>query len=123
MEAYLQRDYARAIRSIMECADHINQYVDAQKPWVLAKDPTRLPEVQLICTMGLNAFRLLMIYLKPVLPHMAQETEHFLNDTPFMWNSTEHPLLNHVIHPFVPLMTRVDPAQIEALLNTAVVST
>ncbi len=114
--AYLDRDYAKAIRQIMECADQINQYIDAQKPWVLAKDDTQLPRVQTICTMGLNLFRILMTYLKPVLPKMAEEVELFLNDQPLMWHSVDAPLLNHDIQTFVPLMTRVDTTKIDALM-------
>lgn len=116
IEAYVQRDYARAIRQIMEAADQINQYIDAQKPWVLAKEAERLSEVQEICTMGLNLFRLLITYLKPVLPKMAHDAEQFLNCSPLLWESIDAPLLNHSIHPFVPLMTRVEKEKIEALL-------
>ena len=72
----------RAIRQIMDCADRVNQYIDNSKPWVLAKDETRLDEVQAICTMGLNLFRVVMTYLKPVLPVMAEQAETFLNCPP-----------------------------------------
>ncbi|MDI9819527.1 MULTISPECIES: methionine--tRNA ligase [unclassified Legionella] len=116
IEAFIQRDYARAIRQIMECADRVNQYIDANKPWVLAKDPARLPEVQAICTMGLNLFRLLMGYLKPVLPMMAEAAEQFLNCEPLTWENIEKPLLNHTINPFTPLMTRVERDKIDAML-------
>lgn len=114
--AYLDRDYAKAIRQIMECADQINQYIDIQKPWALAKDDAQLPRVQAICTMGLNLFRILMTYLKPVLPMMASQVEIFLNDQPLMWHSVDKPLLNHDIQTFVPLMMRVDVTKIEALM-------
>lgn len=114
--AYLDRDYAKAIRQIMECADQINQYIDIQKPWALAKDDAQLPRVQAICTMGLNLFRILMTYLKPVLPMMASQVEIFLNDKPLMWHSVDKPLLNHDIQTFVPLMMRVDVTKIEALM-------
>jgi methionyl-tRNA synthetase len=117
VDAYIQRDYARAIRQIMEAADHINQYIDANKPWLLAKDPERLADVQAICTMGINLFRLLITYLKPVLPQMAQDSEAFLNCEPLTWDSIDSPLLNHTIHPFVPLMVRVDKEKIDALLT------
>lgn len=115
-EAFLQRDYARAIRHIMDCADRVNQYIDAEKPWILAKDESTLPKVQAVCTMGLNLFRVLMTYLKPVLPVMASNSETFLNCPAFVWESIDEPLLNHTINPFVPLMTRVEQAKIDELL-------
>ncbi len=117
IDAYIQRDYARAIRHIMEAADQVNQYIDANKPWVLAKDPARLQDVQAICTMGLNLFRLLITYLKPVLPQMALASEQFLNCEPLTWNSVDIPLLNHTIHPFIPLMMRVEKEKIDAMLQ------
>ncbi len=116
IEAYVGRDYARAQRIIMEGADAVNQYIDAEKPWVLAKDPTTFVQVQIVCTMGLNLFRILMAYLKPVLPDMAKTVETFLNCPPLDWVSIDQPLLDHHIHPFVPLMQRVEQGQIDALL-------
>lgn len=116
IEAYLQRDYARAIRQIMEGADQVNQYIDAKKPWILAKDPERLHDVQNICTTGLNLFRVLMTYLKPVLPTMAEATERFLNIAPLTWDTIDVPLLDHTINPFTPLMTRVEKEKIDAVL-------
>lgn len=115
IEAYLQRDYAHAIRQIMEAADHVNQYIDAEKPWVLAKDAETLPQVQAICTMGLNLFRLLITYLAPVLPEMAKHAAQFLNVPSLLWADLDLPLLAHTIAPFKPLMTRVDPLHIEAM--------
>lgn len=116
VNAYIKRDYAQAIRMIMECADRVNQYIDAQKPWVMAKDPERLPEVQKVCSMGLNLFRILMTYLKPVLPQMAMAAERFLNCEPLAWASIDKPLVAHGIHSFSPLITRVEKEKIEAML-------
>lgn len=116
VDAYVSRDYARAIRQIMDCADRVNQYIDAVKPWVLAKDADRLPEVQSVCTMGLNLFRLLIIYLKPVLPVMAESAEQFLNCEPLTWDSLDKPLLGKKINNFIPLMVRVEREKIEAVL-------
>lgn len=116
LDAYIERDYALAVRQIMEAADEVNQYIDTQKPWVLAKDSTQLPKVHDICTMGLNLFRLLMTYLKPVLPMMAEASEAFLNTVPFTWQNVEHPLLDQQINPFSPLMLRVEKEKIEAML-------
>lgn len=115
-EAYLERDYARAIRQIMASADEVNQYIDTHKPWVLAKAPERSAEVQAICTMGLNLFRVLITWLKPVLPQMAQDSETFLNCQALCWDSVQEPLLNHHINPFKPLMQRVLQQDIDALL-------
>ena len=115
VQAYLERDYARAIRHIMELADKVNQYIDQHKPWALAKDPANRDAVQAICTMGLNAFRVLIAYLKPVLPHMAQQSEAFL-DSPINWDSMSTPLLAVTINPFVPLMQRVERQAIDAML-------
>jgi len=114
--AFVERDYASAIRQIMEGAARVNQYIDTQKPWVLAKDPATADAVQGVCTMGLNLFRILMTYLKPVLPDMAAASEHFLNCEPLMWSSIDQPLLDHKINAFVPLMTRVEQAKIDALI-------
>ncbi|MDI1352310.1 MAG: methionine--tRNA ligase subunit beta, partial [bacterium] len=115
VNSFVSRDYARAIRQIMECADKVNQYIDANKPWVLAKDEARLPEVHAICTMGINLFRILMTYLKPVLPVMGHEAELFLNCDAFNWDSLDTPLLNHPINSFKPLMVRVEKEKIEAM--------
>ena len=116
IDAFVQRDYASAIRTIMEGAARVNQYIDAQKPWILAKDPETAQSVQDVCSMGLNLFRVLMTYLKPVLPEMAAAAEQFLNCEPLMWNSIDQPLLDHKINAFIPLMVRVEQAKIDALL-------
>lgn len=115
IESYVSRDYARAIRQIMECADKVNQYIDLNKPWVLAKEVDRLNEVHDICSMGINLFRVLMTYLKPVLPNMAVAAEQFLNCGPLNWESIDTPLLNHQINSFQPLMTRVEKEKIEGM--------
>ncbi|HVT63129.1 MAG TPA: class I tRNA ligase family protein, partial [Legionellaceae bacterium] len=114
--AYVARDYARAIRMIMDGADRVNQYIDAEKPWVLAKNETTLDKVQLICTMGLNLFRILMSYLKPVLPQMAANVEEFLNCEVLNWSNIDEPLLGQSIKAFKPLITRVEQSDIDALL-------
>ncbi|CAM2745183.1 methionine--tRNA ligase [Legionella worsleiensis] len=115
IDSFVSRDYARAIRQIMDCADKVNQYIDANKPWVLAKDDTRLAEVHAICTMGINLFRILMTYLKPVIPMMAQAAEQFLACDALTWDSVNQPLLNHRINTFKPLMVRVEKEKIDAM--------
>ncbi|RUR18413.1 methionine--tRNA ligase [Legionella sp. km535] len=117
IDSFVSRDYARAIRQIMDCADKVNQYIDANKPWVLAKEEHRLADVHAICTMGINLFRILITYLKPVLPMMAQATEQFLNCDALTWDSINQPLLDHQINTFQPLMVRVEKEKIDAMLS------
>lgn len=119
IDAYLQRDYAKAIRHIMEAADKVNQYIDNCKPWVLAKDEANQAQVQLIASTGINLFRLLITYLKPVLPLTAKASEKFLNINELTWASLDNPLLDHQINLFTPLLTRVEQTQIDALLAEA----
>lgn len=114
-EAYETLNYHRAVREIMALADRANQYIDFHKPWSLAKEEGRENDVQLICTQGLNLFRLLTLYLKPILPITAEKVEHFLNIAPLMWADVATPLLNHHINVFTPLMQRILPEQTEAL--------
>lgn len=117
VEAYVSRDYALAMRQIMASADQVNQYIDQHKPWALSKDPANLPQVHDICTLSLNLFRLLMVYLKPVLPTMAEATETLFNVAPFTFQNSDEPLLGTTIQTFKPLIQRVDPTHIQALLS------
>ncbi|HEY7776069.1 MAG TPA: methionine--tRNA ligase, partial [Kineobactrum sp.] len=110
-----QREYSKAVRGIVGLADRANQYIDEYKPWVLAKESGREPEVHAICSMGINLFRVLLTYLKPVLPAMAGKAEAFLNCS-LDWTALDGPLLDHQLATFTPLLTRIDPAQIEAML-------
>lgn len=116
---YERREYARAMRCIMALADRANHYIDQAKPWVLAKQPDNEIALQKICSVGLNLFRLLIFYLKPVLPVMTREAESFLDTYFFDWSDCDKPLLRHTIKPFKPLLIRVDPAAIEAMLADA----
>ena len=116
IEAFIARDYALAVRLIMECADKVNKFIDNNKPWVLAKNPDRIADVQAICSLGLNLFRILMTYLKPILPLMATASEQFLKCEPLMWDNIDTPLLNHQIDRFIPLMVRVEKEKINAML-------
>ncbi|MEA3413048.1 MAG: methionine--tRNA ligase [Pseudomonadota bacterium] len=112
---YRRREYSRAMREIMALADRANQYIDEAQPWVLAKDDTRMSEVQDICTVGLNLFRVLMTWLKPVLPGLAERSEAFLGIAPLTWESPAPPLTGHRINRFKPLMTRVEEEEIDAM--------
>ncbi len=116
-QAYEQREYGRATREVMALADKANQYFDVKKPWELIKNPETRPDVQAICTQGLNLFRALMIYLKPILPKMAADSEAFLNVAPFTWNDAATPLLAQTINRFKPLMQRVEEKQIAAIIE------
>ena len=116
-ESYETRQYSRAMRQIMGLADLANQYIDSNKPWVLIKDEATFDQVQGICTQGINMFRALIGYLKPVLPELAEKSEAFLNAGELNWESVQTPLLNHQVTKFKPLMTRIEGTQIEAMLE------
>ena len=114
---YEQRDFGQAIRKIMALADKANQYIDANKPWVLAKQEGEEQTVQDVCSVGLNLFRVLITYLQPVLPAMADEVETFLNIPAMTWTAIDTPLTGHTINKFKPLMTRVEQEKIDAMLE------
>ncbi|MGD0491486.1 MAG: methionine--tRNA ligase [Steroidobacteraceae bacterium] len=117
--SYEKRDSAGAMREIMALADRANQYIDLHKPWTLAKRPDQAAEVQAVCTQGLNLFRVLMIYLQPVLPHMAAAARHFLQEADWRWESASTPLLGTSIHAYEPLATRLDSKAVSALIEPA----
>ncbi|MCG6937544.1 MAG: methionine--tRNA ligase [Gammaproteobacteria bacterium] len=119
---YENREYSKAVREIMAQADKANVYIDENKPWVLARTPGREDEVQKICTQGLNMFRLLMTYLKPILPATAKKSETFLN-IELDWASINQPLLSHTINKFKPLLTRIEKEQIEAMTHDSIEKT
>jgi len=115
---YEAREYGKAIRQIMALADRANQYIDHEKPWALAKDPAQSARVQAVCSAGIELFRVLMIYLAPVLPAMAGKAAEFLCST-LDWAALERPLGAHLIGAFSPLMNRVDPAQVAAMVEAS----
>ena len=116
---YEQREFSHAMREIMTLADHANQYIDRQEPWVRIKEAGREQEVHDACSVGLNLFRVLICYLKPVLPTLAADAEAFLNIAPLQWDSVAEPLLNHSINKFKPLMTRIEKEKIDAMVDDA----
>ncbi|MCD2450291.1 methionine--tRNA ligase [Methylicorpusculum oleiharenae] len=118
-EHYESREYGKAMREIMALADKANQYIDEKKPWLIAKEPERKAELHEVSSMGINLFHLLAAYLKPVLPVMAQHAEVFLNIDPMAWPDQTQPLTGHTINPFQPLMTRVDPEKIAAVVDAS----
>lgn len=113
---YEAGDYARAMREITALADQANQYIAEAAPWALIKQDDQRDAVQAACTQGINQFRLLMLYLKPVLPAMAEASEAFLNIKPLCWNDAAAPLLDHPIRPFKPLLKRLERSSVDALL-------
>lgn len=114
---YEAREYGRAVREIMMLADEANQYINDRQPWVLAKQPGNEHDLQAICTQGLNLFRALAVYLKPVLPRTVTGAEAFLDVEPFAWDTSAAPLLGHTIKPFEHLLTRVEHSAVQALLT------
>jgi methionyl-tRNA synthetase len=118
-QLYEQREFNKAIREIVALADRANQYIDEKKPWVLAKQDNAETQVHDVCSVGINLFRVLMTYLKPVLPAMAAKAETFLNH-PLNWTDLQGPLLAHQLAKFEPLLTRIDPKQVEAMVAASV---
>jgi len=117
-QGYDEREFGKALRRVMELADQVNAYVDARKPWDLAKAAGREAELHEVCTVSLEAFRMLTLYLKPVLPALAKRAEQFLNIEPLAWSSVSAALSPaKAINPYQHLMTRVDDKQIDALFD------
>lgn len=117
--AYEARDFGRAMREIMALADQANAWIADKAPWSLNKQEGKQDEVQAICALGVNLFRQLVIFLKPVLPKLAKAAETFLNVAPLKWSDHEQLLANHQLNPFNPLMTRIEPAKIEAMIEAS----
>lgn len=120
-ELYEGGDYGRAVREIMRLADLANQYINDEKPWELSKQAGQEDRVQRACATGLNLFRTLMIYLKPILPALAAGAETFLNLPDQRWEDVHTPLTNHKINPFTPLLKRIESDSINALVEASVV--
>ncbi len=118
-ELYEKLEYNHAMREIMALADLANQYIDEQKPWTLRKQADQAENVQAICSMGLNLFKVLITYLKPVLPKLATDVEAFLNIPELTWMDSGTALLNHSINTFKPLMQRIEKDKVMAMLDEA----
>jgi len=117
-DAYEKREYSRAIRDIMALVDEANRYVDEKAPWVIAKQEGQETELSAVCSTTINLFRVLMTYLKPVMPELAARAEAFLNVT-LNWTDIEQPLLAHTVSPFKALFTRVDPVKVAAMVEAS----
>ena len=116
-ELYEQRQYSEAMRVIMNLADIANEYFDASKAWEIAKQPDLEHRLQQVCTTSMNLFRLLTLYLKPVLPDLARRVEAFLNIEALQWSDVDTLLLGHTIKPYTHLAKRIEEKQIENLLE------
>jgi methionyl-tRNA synthetase len=116
---YEKRDFAQAVREIMALADRANQYIDQHKPWLIAKESGREAEVQAVCTQGINLFRSLIVYLKPVLPHLASEAELFLGGRTLGWDDAAAPLLGTTLAPYQPLATRIDRKVLDKVVEAS----
>ena len=117
--AFEDREFAQAVRRIMQLADRANQYVATEAPWQLAKSGEDDPRLQRICTTALNLFRLLSLYLAPIIPATADKVAALFNGRAAGWDALDQPLLDAAIQPFTPLMQRVDPKAIEAILEAS----
>ncbi len=115
-QAYEDREYSKAIRDILALADMANRYIDEKAPWLVAKKEGNEYELQQICSTGINLFRVLMTYLKPVLPSLAQRSEAFLN-CQLEWDAIQQPLLNHQIATFKALFNRIDMDKVNTMVE------
>jgi methionyl-tRNA synthetase len=118
-ERFERGDFGRAVREISALADRANQYIAQHAPWAMARDESRLGEVQDICTQGLNMFRVLIGLLKPVLPRTAEKSEEFLNIPPLYWRHLSDFLVDHRINAFEPLLQRLERSQVDKLIEAS----
>jgi methionyl-tRNA synthetase len=116
-EHFEKREYSKAMRQIMALADKANRYIDENKPWIMIKDEERIADVQRVCTQGINMFRSLMIYLSPVIPAVAKDAREYLNTSDWCWQDAATPLLGAELPKFKPLLTRVEPEQVQRIIE------
>ncbi len=113
------RNYQAAIRKIMKLADEANRYIDEEKPWLQIKEEGRESHVQAVCTQGINLFRVLITYLAPVLPFTAERAAAFLGRDVADWNTIDEPMLKCELNTFQPLLTRIDPLKVDAVIEAS----
>jgi len=116
---YEQREFGKAMREIMTLADKANQYIDEKKPWTIAKQEGEDAQLHDVCSVAINLFRVLVAYLKPVLPVLTGEAELFLNSPVHGWIDELKPLVSHQLNDFKPLMTRVEADKIKAIVDAS----
>ena len=114
---YEAREYSKAMRLVMALADKANRYIEDKKPWVLIKDDKNLPQVQAVCTQGLNLFRTLMIYLTPVIPAVSRQARELLGEESWHWQDAGSALLAQKVSRYKPLLTRVETSQVEKMVE------
>jgi len=114
---YEAREYSKAMRQVMALADEANRYIEARKPWQMIKDPEQADDVQAVCTQGLNLFRVLMVYLDPVIPAVASATRQLFREQEWAWDNVSAPLLGRAINRYEPLLTRVDARQVDKMIE------
>jgi methionyl-tRNA synthetase len=115
IDNYEARNYATNMRIISSLSDEVNKYLDEEKPWIKVKDESTKASVQTICSDGINAFRMIMGYLKPVLPEIAVKVENILNCESISWSNIDNCLKKHKINAFEPLITRINKESIEKM--------
>ena len=116
-QAYEATDYAKALRLILAAGDRANQFIEHAAPWTLKKDPEKQKELQDVCTIGLNLYRQIVVYLTPVLPKLSQMTGELLNDPIVSWSQAQTPLTGTKVNKYQYLMTRVDPKKVDAMIE------
>lgn len=114
---YEQNDTSKAIREVMALADLANQYIAEKEPWTAIKDQSRIDEVHKVCSLGVNLFRILIIYLKPILPDIAAKSETFLNCSNMRWEDIADPLVNHKLEKFKPMLSRLEDKTVQKLIT------
>ena len=113
---YEVREYSKAMKQIMQLADKANRYIEEKKPWVMIKNDEQAKDVQMVCTQGLNLFRLLMIYLSPVLPKIADEVKIFFGENNWQWTDTENPILGKNITKYKALLLRAEKKKVDNMM-------
>jgi methionyl-tRNA synthetase len=116
-DAYEATDYSKAVRLIVRLADRANPYVEERKPWDVRKDPSRAAELQDVCTVALNLFRQIVIYLSPVLPHLSKQTGDLLNDPIERWEQSQKPLVGTRVSKFKHMLQRVEEKDVHTMIE------
>jgi len=116
-EAFEKREFAQAVRLVMALADKANQFIDFHKPWSLAKEEGQEETVHQVCSQGINMFKVLVAYLKPIIPSIVEKAEEFLNIEIKDWNEAPNFLTNHKINKFIPLATRIEKEKVDKILE------
>jgi methionyl-tRNA synthetase len=118
-ECYESREFGKAMRKIMQLADRANQYIDEKKPWVIAKQEGKEQQLHEVCSVGINLFRVLIAYLKPVLPAVSEQAEQFMRCDALGWPDSFEPLTGHTLSRFKPLLTRVESSAVEGMIDAS----